>query len=69
MNGEGMNAGKEEIKQLPEYSYGKGDLDWVSIAEWANPASNNIWCLPKSPNGMKSSTQKGACEAMECRFS
>ena len=33
MNGEGMDAGEKEIKQLPGYSYGKGDLDWFSIAE------------------------------------
>lgn len=27
------DAGEKEIKQLPEYSYGKGDLDWFSIAK------------------------------------
>lgn len=33
MNGEVMDAGEKEIKQLPEYSYGKGGLDWFSIAK------------------------------------
>lgn len=33
MDGEGTDAGEKEIKQPLEYSYGKGDLDWLSIAE------------------------------------